>query len=247
MKKFLLSLTALSLILGCAVLSAPAVAEAVERGFVSVNTSANTELTPDIADISIAIQTYDSKSLQKATTENKEISQKVLSALKVMINPLQGDYVKTMDFSASPIYSYSGSKRSFDKYEVSNTVIIHTKSIDKVGAMIDKAIALGATNVNNLALSVSKYDDQCNELLVTATKKAQNRANTLAKAASTTVTGVRSINVSCSANNSITPQYRMLSANIGGADMAEAKAASTSIEKGIVKIYATVNATFFVK
>ena len=101
MKKFLLSLTALSLILGCAVLSAPAVAEAVERGFVSVNTSANTELTPDIADISIAIQTYDSKSLQKATTENKEISQKVLSALKVMINPLQGDYVKTMDFSAS--------------------------------------------------------------------------------------------------------------------------------------------------
>ena len=247
MKKFLLSLTALSLILGCAVLSAPAVAEAVERGFVSVNTSANTELTPDIADISIAIQTYDSKSLQKATTENKEISQKVLSALKVMINPLQGDYVKTMDFTASPVYSYSGSKRNFDKYEVSNTVIIHTKSIDKVGAMIDKAISLGATNVNNLALSVSNYDDECNELLVTATKKAQNRANLLAKAASTTVTGVRSINVSCSANNSITPQYRMLSANIGGADMAEAKAASTSIEKGIVKIYATVNATFFVK
>ena len=39
----------------------------------------------------------------------------------------------------------------------------------------------------------------------------------------------------------------MLAANIGGADMAEAKASSTSIEKGIVKIYATVNATFFVK
>ena len=247
MKKVLLSITVLSLILGCASLSTQAVADAVERGFVSVSTSANTELAPDIADISIAIQTYDSKSLQKATAENKQISEKVLSALKVMINPLQGDYVKNMDFSASPIYSYSGSKRSFDKYEVSNTVIIHTKSIDKVGAMIDKAIALGATNVNNLALSVSKYDDECNELLVTATKKAQNRANTLAKAASTTVTGVRSINVSCSANNSITPQYRMLSANIGGADMAEAKAASTSIEKGIVKIYATVNATFFVK
>ena len=164
-----------------------------------------------------------------------------------MINSQNGDYVKTADFSATPVYSYSGSKRNFDKYEVSNTVIIHTKSIDKVGAMIDKAISLGATNVNNLALSVSNYDDECNELLVTATKKAQNRANLLAKSASTTVTGVRSLNVSCSANNSITPQYRMLAANIGGADMAEAKAASTSIEKGIVKIYATVNATFFVK
>lgn len=247
MKKILLSITVLSLILGCASLSTQAVADAVERGFVSVSTSANTELTPDIADISIAIQTFDSKSLQKATSENKEISEKVLSAIKVMINPLQGDYVKTMDYSASPIYSYSGSKRNLDKYQVSNTVIIHTKSINKIGAMIDKAISLGATNVNNLALSVSSYDDECNELLVTATKKAQTRANTLAKAASTTVTGVRSLNVSCSANNSITPQYRMLAANIGSADMAEAKAASTSIEKGIVKIYATVNATFFVK
>ena len=246
MKKVLLSITALSLLLGCASLSSQAVSDTVERGFVSVNSSANTEVTPDVADISIAVQTYDSKSLQKATAENKEISEKVITALKGMINPANGDYVKTMDYSASPLYNYSGSKRSFDKYQVSNTVVVHTKSIDKVGSMIDKAISLGATNVDNLALSVSKYDDQCNELLVTATKKAQSRANILAKAAST-VAGVRSLNVSCSANNSVTPQYRMLSANIGGADMAEAKAASTSIEKGIVKIYATVNATFFVK
>lgn len=246
MKKVLLSITVLSLLLGCASLSTQAVSDGIERGFVSVSSSANTEVTPDVADISIAVQTFDTKSLQKATTENKEISEKVISALKGMINTANGDYVKTMDYSASPLYTYSGSKRNFDKYQVSNTVIVHTKSIDKVGAMIDKAISLGATNVDNLALSVSKYDDQCNELLVTATKKAQGRANLLAKAASTTVTGVRSLNVSCSANNSITPQYRMLSANIGGADM-EAKAASTSIEKGIVKIYATVNATFFVK
>ena len=247
MKKVLLSITALSLILGCAVLSTPAVAEAVERGFVSVSTSANTEVTPDVADISIAVQTYDNKSLQKATTENKEISEKVISALKGMINPANGDYVKTINYSASPLYTYSGSKRNFDKYQVSNTVVVHTKSIDKVGSMIDKAISLGATNVDNLALSVSKYDDECNQLLVKATQKARSRADLLAKSASTAVTGVRSLNVSCSANNSITPQYRMLAANIGGADMGEAKAASTSIEKGIVKIYATVNATFFVK
>ena len=247
MKKVLLSITVLSLLLGCASLSTQAVSDAIERGYISVNTSANTELTPDIADISIAVRTYDSKSLQKATTENKEISQKVLSSLKTMINPLQGDYVKTMDFSASPIYSYSGSKRNFDKYEVSNTVIIHTKSIENVGAMIDKAISLGATNVNNLALSVSNYDDECNDLLVTATKKAQTRANLLAKSASTTITGVRSMNVSCSANNSVTPQYRMLAANFDSAEMSQAKEASTSIEKGIVKIYANVSATFFVK
>ena len=163
MKKVLLSITALSLLLGCASLSSQAVSDTVERGFVSVNSSANTEVTPDVADISIAVQTYDSKSLQKATAENKEISEKVITALKGMINPANGDYVKTMDYSASPLYNYSGSKRSFDKYQVSNTVVVHTKSIDKVGSMIDKAISLGATNVDNLALPVQRTTCNCNK------------------------------------------------------------------------------------
>ncbi len=246
MKKCFLIALALALVAGFVPISAKAVSDTVERGFISVNTTANTEITPDVADISIAVKTYDNKSLQKATTENKEISERVLASLKTLINTSNGDYVKTINYSASPLYTYSNNKRNFDKYEVSNTVIVHTKSIDKVGEMIDKAISSGATNVDNLALSVSRYDDECNQLLVKATQKARSRADLLAKSALTSVTGVRSLNVSCSANNSVTPQYRMLAANMGSADM-EAKSTSTSIEKGIVKVYATVNATFFVK
>lgn len=246
MKKCLLIALTLALVAGFVPISAKAVSDTVERGFISVNTTANTEITPDVADISIAVKTYDNKSLQKATTENKEISERVLASLKTLINTSNGDYVKTINYSASPLYTYSNNKRNFDKYEVSNTVIVHTKSIDKVGEMIDKAISSGATNVDNLALSVSRYDDECNQLLVKATQKARSRADLLAKSALTSVTGVRSLNVSCSANNSVTPQYRMLAANMGSADM-EAKSTSTSIEKGIVKVYATVNATFFVK
>ena len=54
------------------------------------------------------------------------------------------DYIKTADFSATPIYNYVNKKRVFDKYEVSNTIIVHTKNIDKAGEIIDKAIAAGA-------------------------------------------------------------------------------------------------------
>lgn len=247
MKKIILKSLTFGVLISSLALSVPVLADTIERGYVSITTSANTEVVPDIADVSIAVQTYDSKSLQKATNENKEISEKVIASLKTLINPANGDYVKTINYSATPLYTYSSNKRNFDKYQVSNTVVIHTKSIDKVGEMIDKAISLGATNVDNLAFSISKYDDQCNELLVTATQKARKRADILAKAASTTVTGVRSLNVSCSANNSVTPQYRMLASNIAGADMAEAKSASTTIEKGVVKVYANINATFFVK
>ena len=196
MKKVLLTAAVLGLLIGAAPLSTQAVTAAVERGYISVSTTANTELAPDVAEVSIAVQTTDSKSMQKATIQNKEISDKVIAALKSMINTADGDYIKTSDFNASPIYSYSGSRRTLDKYQVSNSIIIHTKSIEKVGSMIDKAIALGATNVDSLAFSVSNYENQCNDLLAIATKKAQNRANAIAKTVPTSITGIRSMDVS---------------------------------------------------
>lgn len=214
MKKVLLTAAVLGLLIGAAPLSTQAVTAAVERGYISVSTTANTELAPDVAEVSIAVQTTDSKSMQKATIQNKEISDKVIAALKSMINTADGDYIKTSDFNASPIYSYSGSRRTLDKYQVSNSIIIHTKSIEKVGSMIDKAIALGATNVDSLAFSVSNYENQCNDLLAIATKKAQNRANAIAKTVPTSITGIRSMDVSCSANNAYRPQYRMMMAKI---------------------------------
>lgn len=245
MKKFVISAAIIGLALGCA--SVQAVSEAVERGYISVNTSANTELAPDVAEISIAIKTYDSKSMQKATLQNKEISEQVISTLKSMIDSSKGDYIKTADFSATPIYTYSGNKRNFDKYQVSNSVIVHTKSIDKIGSMIDKAISLGATDVNSLNFSVSNYEAQCNDLLTIAAKKASARANAVAKTVPTTIAGLRTMDVSCSTNNTSRPQYRMLMSNKAMSMDSEAAGASTTIESGVIKVFANVNATYFVK
>lgn len=245
MKKFVISAAIIGLALGCA--SVQAVSEAIERGYISVNTSANTELAPDVAEISIAIKTYDSKSMQKATLQNKEISEQVISTLKSMIDASKGDYIKTADFSATPIYTYSGNKRNFDKYQVSNSVIVHTKSIDKIGSMIDKAISLGATDVNSLNFSVSNYETQCNDLLTIAAKKASTRANAVAKTVPTTIAGLRTMDVSCSTNNTSRPQYRMLMSNKAMSMDAEAAGASTTIESGVIKVFANVNATYFVK
>ena len=245
MKKFLISAVIVGLALGCA--SVQAISESIERGYISVNTSANAELAPDVAEISIAVKTYDNKSMQKATLQNKEISEQVISTLKSMIDTSKGDYIKTADFSATPIYSYSGNKRNFDKYQVSNSVVVHTKSIDKIGPMIDKAIALGATDVNSLNFSVSNYEAQCNDLLTLAAKKASARANAVAKTVPTTLSGIRSMDVSCSASNSSRPQYKMLMANRAMMMDSEAAGSSTTIESGVIKVFANVSATYFVK
>lgn len=218
------------------------------KGQISVNTSASKEIAPDVVEISFAIQTYDTKSMQNATLENKKISNKVLTELKNMINTDNGDFIKTSDFSASPVYTYVNSKKTFDKYEVSNRVIVHTKSIDKIGPMIDKAISSGATNVSNLSFSVSNYETHCNGLIAEATKKAKSRADVVANSLSTSILGINSISTSCSANDYNTPRLYMAKNMI--ADVATESSAlggSTEISNGVIKVNANVNANFFVK
>lgn len=250
MKKTLLTITALTLFAGCATLATQAVSQTSvpEKGIITVNTNANTEIAPDVAELSFAVKTSDAKSMQKATTMNKETSEKVLSVLKAMLNVENGDYIKTSDFNASPIYSYSGSKKNFEKYEVSNRVIVHTKSLDKVGTMIDNAISVGATNVDNLTFSLSSYDAQCNDLLGIATQKAKTRAGVVAKNLGTTLDGIKSFDLSCNANNYNAPRFYMAKNMLSAvADEAAVGSSSTSISGGVVKINANVNATFYVK
>lgn len=251
MRKIIMTAAIAGLTLGIAAASvnAATVVNTDERGYITVNTSANTEMSPDVVEINIAVRTEDSKSLQKATAQNKEISDKVYAELKTMIDSANGDFVKTADFSATPQYIYSGSKRNLDKYVVSNSIIVHTKNISKAGDMIDKAISLGATNINDLNFSVSNYDAQCNDLLGIATQKAKTRADIIAKNASSYVTGIKNMNVSCSMNENNRVQYRLMAKNMmaDSASGAVAESSSTPIQSGVIKLFANVNASFYVK
>ena len=248
MKKFLSATIISLLVLASVSVQAVSNNNEKERGYISLSTSANTEVTPDVAEISFAIKTSDTKSMQKATVQNKEISDKVLAVLKGSINTSNGDFIKTSDYNASPVYVYNNNKRTLEKYEVSNRVIVHTKSIDKVGNMIDKAIESGATNVNSLNFSVSNYEAQCNSLIESAAKKANTRALIAVKSIGATLDGVRSMDISCSENNSRSyPRVYMAKNMLGAVADGAAETSSTSISEGVIKVYANVNISYFVK
>ena len=178
MKKFLTAVVTFSLITGGIIIAqASSQINEKERGYISISTSANTEIAPDTAEISFAVKTSDTKSMQKASLMNKDISEKIYNLLKELIDTSKGDYIKTSNYNATPVYNYNGNKRTLEKYEVSNRVTVHTKSLEKLGSMIDKATEAGATNIDSLNFSVSNYEAQCNNLIEIAAKKANTRAN----------------------------------------------------------------------
>lgn len=255
MKKFLVVtlVSCLCLSVPVCVLPAGAISETVnqERGSVSVSYTAEKEVSPDTVEVSIAVKTDDKKSMQEAVRKNKEISEKIYSYLKSQINTSQGDYVKTSNFSASPSYIYSSNKRVLDKYEVSNNVIVHIKSLDKISTIIDKSLNLGATDVDSLKFLLSEKDEQCVELLSKATKQVKKRADIVASAAGTSVVGIRNIDTSCSVNNSGNrfPTYRnsLMVEKASAAAMGAEDSAPANIEVGTIKIHSSVNATFYLK
>ena len=248
MKKYLSAALIAALVTGFVSSGAlKATADVIERGFVSVSTTANTELPPDVVEISIAVQTQDEKSLQKATEENKQISDRVYTELSKMINKDNGDFIKTTNYNAAPIYNYKNNKKNLVRYEVSNSIVVHTKAIKDAGEMIDKAISLGATNIDNLNFSISAYDKECDQLLGIAAKKAYTRAGILASSANNSLNGIKSMNGSCSTSSAM-PQYRLLAKNISlGASADSAAESSSPIQGGVIKLYANLNASYFVK
>jgi uncharacterized protein len=216
-------------------------AETIEKdkGYISVNESITKEISPNQAEISISIETSD-KSLKQASEDNKVIANKVYSSLKALLGT--NDYIKTSNYSAKPVYIYTKeNKKVLDKYSVSNMVIIKTKSTDLVSKLIDTAIAQRATNIDNLQFTATDYDNACNEALSELTKKAQTKANSVANSINSQIIGIKSINATCNTDNGPRPYYAMMAR--GAMD----SASSTPIESGKIKIYANLDASFYVK
>ena len=224
---------------------------APERGYMSVSYTTEKEVSPDTVEFSIAIKTDDKKSMQEASSKNKEISNKVYEYLKSNIKPANGDYIKTSNYSATPIYTYKDNKRIFDRYEVSNNIIVHTKTLDNVATMIDKSISMGATGVNSLNFSLAKKDEKCAEMLSFAGKEVRKRGDVVAAAVGTSITGVKNIRTSCSLNQrrvnySYSNRVFAKAAMADGAALENAEPV-TNIESGNITMYSNVDVDFFVK
>lgn len=252
MKKFLIPAILASAVFAISYAFVPvnAADNTQERGYISVSYTTQKDVSPDTVEFSVYIRTSDKQSMQTASTKNKEISNKIYDYLKSKITSSNGDFIKTSNYSASPTYIYKDGKRIFEKYEVTNNIVVHTKSLDKVSDLIDQSIRLGATGVNSLNFTLSSKDTQCNDILSAAGKQLRARADIAASSVGSSVTGLKSMGVSCSLNQrSVNYAYSnrvMLKAAGATMDMAEA-APSTNIESGNITIYANADASFYVK
>lgn len=178
------------LLIGCAAQPTPA----MQPGL-SVTATGSVYLAPDVVDIDLGVQTQ-SASVGSAVSNNNRLTAAVLAALTGQ--GVSSSDIQTTYFSVTPqqVYDNTGTPTGEVTYWVDNTVHIRLRQPDKLGDVLQAAIAAGANSVQGVTYSVADPSQAQAEARQKAIDIAQARAHLLASAAGATLGETQAISAS---------------------------------------------------
>lgn len=213
----------------------PASAQTAEPGKLQVTGSAVVLGTPDIAYITLGVET-ESTSAQEAARENAEHMTEIITALKEL-----GLGDEALTTSGYNIYSTnqvvnrgSAEEATITLYRVQNSLTITTRDLEQVGEVVDRAVRAGANQVQGIRFDVEDKQALQLEALKKAVQQARSKALAMAEAAEVELGPLTLLTESYS---SYAPMVTAMAYRLDAA-------AVTPISPGEVEISATVQLEF---
>jgi hypothetical protein len=164
--------------------------EQARTSTIEVVGSARITVLPNIAALSFAVETNATRA-QQAVRENAEQTDRLLQALRSITN--QKTTISTLGFALNPVYDKEDRFRPRG-YRVTNTVVLETKEIDKVGTFIDEASKVGVGRIGRLKFGTDREEQLKKEAAVQAVNQAKSIAQDLAKAAGVAIRKIVKLN-----------------------------------------------------
>jgi uncharacterized protein YggE len=206
---------------------------------ITVTGVGSVKLTPDIARISIGVQTQN-EDAGTAVTENNTAAQEIMDALADF--GIAEDDIQTSDFSIWPQQEYDQDGNiTGTTYMVQNTVNVTVRELDQMGDLLDSVVSSGANSVYGISFDVADRTAAEAQALEAAVANADAQAATLAGAASVQKGDVISIS-SYSVSPPVIPFERF---GMGGGAAQEASAAPITpgqleIQSSVIVVYQIV-------
>jgi len=201
----------------------------------TVRASAEQEVAPDIAIITVAVETM-ALSAKESVSENAAASENVIKAVRTALGP--DGRVDTSFFSVFPVYDYDKSRREVLRgFRTVNQIKVTTGKTSSTGEILDNAIQAGTNRVVDVKLDIKETTTACDALIRTAAERAASQAKAASNAFSAELDGVKSIVPSCGKETQ--GPVRLYAAD------AVMKAPGTPIEPGMVRLRADVEAVYF--
>jgi uncharacterized protein len=159
---------------------------------VVVTGEGSVSVAPDIAKIRSGVTTR-GKTVREATETNSKTMAAILTALTESGIP-QKD-VRTAQLSIQPVYAAQepGKEQKLVGYSVANHVSAKIRHVEKLGDVLDRLIAAGATEVWNVEFQVADPGKALDQAREAAVADARRKAEVYAKAAGVSLGRVISI------------------------------------------------------
>lgn len=134
---------------------------------------------PDEATIFFAVESFAATS-DEAARQNANTMEQVIAALVAAGTPREE--IETRNFSVYPEYDHDrdGDSPRIRGYRVSNQVMMKTRELDRVGALIDNALGAGANRMDGINFGLQDSSAAEQQALRQAVQQARAVAQTLA-------------------------------------------------------------------
>lgn len=223
-------------------LAFPAMASAADPGKtprIVVSGEGESALKPDIALLSLSVM-REAKTARAALDANNDAMAAVIAAMKAA--GIAERDLQTAGIQINPRYNYTnkadGSQEAeLVAYQVTNTLSVRVRDIDKTGDILDKAVTLGVNQGGGISFTNENPSAALTEARKKAVADAIAKARTLAEAAGASVGRVLEIT-----DQTFSPRPMPVSAKAF-----DAGRAAVPIENGENTYNVQVNVTFELK
>lgn len=214
----------------------------------SVTGEAKINATPDVAEFDLGVITEGGTDVAKLQEQNTEKMNKIIAYLKSQ--KIEAKDIKTTGYNLSPRYQYSNCRETgvcpppaIVGYSINQNATIKIRDFKSIGGILQGVVANGANNVSQLRFTFDDRDSLIGQVKGEAVKKAQLKAEAMAKTAGFRLGKLLSIED----NN----YYQPVPYGLGGAmDMAMVKAEiapAPAIEPGSEDLTASVTLRYGIK
>ena len=212
-----------------------------EPGIISIEGHGEVITAPDTAFVTSGVTTQGATA-KEALDANTAAMGELIQTLKDA--GIEARDIQTSGFSVNPNYVYSDARDAngyqlppkINGYQVYNTVNVRIRKLDTLGAVLDKAVTVGANTINGVTFSVADPSKLYDEARKAAFADAKAKAELYAGAAGEELGSIRNINES--QGMSQPPQPYMMKA------VADSAGASVPIEGGELSYSINVQVTW---
>lgn len=198
-------------------------------GSITVEGVGEVRAAPDMATISSGVTTQGATA-REALDANTAAMAELVATLRQ--SGIAARDIQTSGFSVSPDYVYSDERDAsgyprpprINGYQVMNTVTVAVRDLPTLGAILDRAVTVGANTINGVSFSVADPSELYNQARQSAFANARQKAELYAAAAGGSLEELQSISESQGFNQpQPMPMYAM---------RAEADQATVPVEAG---------------